>query len=204
MKRLICAVLMACMLCSLVGCQEKKTLPQPEFPLSEEALTTALEETGLSWSVGQKIEEERYTIYAMHRPEDRADYNGVSIGTYNYEEIGRRLFITYLEPQNRELAAEDQPSASWSDLEEILVLIARLFGGFADAEEIYRACSSEDLPLNANFLWEGIIAGRYFYITTQRHMNPDRFFKGNRIVFAMYESKDAYLQYRQMVESSKS
>ena len=51
-KRLMCILLVA----AVLRCQNKQPLPQPKFPLSEEALAAALEETDLSWSIEQAAE----------------------------------------------------------------------------------------------------------------------------------------------------
>ena len=200
-KRLICALLVAAAL--FAGCQKKEPLPQPEFPLSEEALAAALEETGLSWSIEQVDENTDGTDtsigYSLHRPENEVGYNGVFITSYDTEELGRVLHIDFHEPQNQQWWQEEK-AACWADWRETLVLVARLYGGFEDAEEIYRACSATELPQDENILWQGTLTGGYFIMVTENPMKPKRLSMGNFVSFNVYESEDAYLQFQQIAE----
>lgn len=198
-KRLICALLAAAALFG--GCQKKEPLPQPEFPLPEAALAAALEETGLSWSIEQADEhtdgKDTSISYALHRPENRVGYNGVFITSYDSEELGRVLKIYFREPQNKQWWQEEK-AACWEDWQETLVLVTRLYGGFEDAEEIYRACSSVELPQDAYILWQGTLTGGYFRMATGNLMKPERFSEGNTVSFSVYESEDAYLRFHQI------
>lgn len=199
--RILCILLSAAFL--LAGCQKKELLPQPEFPLSEAALAAALEETGLSWSI-----KETYTNtdgkdigigYSLHRPGDRASYYGVYINSYDTEALGRRLQIYFREPQNKQWW-QDETEACWEDWQQTLELAARLYGGFEDAGEIYRACSAGELPKDQTVLWEGTLTGGYFHMTTSNHMKPDRLALGNNVTLNVYESEEHYLRFQQMAE----
>ena len=200
-KPLICALLVAAAL--LAGCQKKEPLPQPEFPLSEVALNAALEETGLSWSIEQADEHTDGTdtsiSYSLYRPESGVAFNSVFITSYDSEELGRVLSIDFCEPQNRQWWQEEKP-VRWADWRETLVLVARLYGGFEDAKEIYRACSRTELPQDENILWQGMLTGGYFIMVTENPMKPKRLSMGNSVRFKVYESEDAYLRYEQIAE----
>lgn len=200
-KRLICALLVAATL--FVGCQKKEPLPQPEFPLSEAALAAALEKTGLSWSIEEAYEHTDGTdtsiSYSLHRPESEVAYNSVFITSYDTEELGRVLHIDFHEPQNRQWWQEEKP-VCWKDWREMLVLVARLYGGFKDVKEIYRACSGTELPQDENILWQGTLTGGYFIMVTENPMKPKRLSMGNSVHFKVYESEDAYLLAQQMAE----
>jgi hypothetical protein len=200
-KPLICALLVVAAL--LAGCQKKELMPQPEFPLSEEALAAALEETGLSWSIEQADERTDGTdtsiVYTLHRPETRVGYNGVFITSYDTEELDRVLQIDFREPQNKQWW-QDEKTACWADWRETLALVARLYGGFKDAKEIYRACSRTELPQDKNILWQGTLTGGYFIMVTENPMKPKRLSMGNSVRFKVYETEDAYLLAQQIAE----
>lgn len=192
----------------LAGCQQKETLPRPEFPLSEETLVAALDETGLLWSIKQTDKATVGTMkkitYSLYRPESGRDYNSVFILSYDSDELGRRLQILFHEPQNKQWWTEEKESvACWEDWRDMLVLVARLYGGFEDAEEIYRACAAVELPKDEHLLWEGTLTGGYFYMQTQNHMKPERFSMGNTVSFNVYESEQAYLKYQRMLEERR-
>ncbi len=200
-RRLTCALLMTFTL--LVGCQKKEFMPQPEFPLSESVIAAALEEIGLSWSIEQADEYSDGTDtsigYSLYRSEDKVGYNGVFITSYDSEQLGRVLQIYFREPQNKTWWQEEK-TACWEDWRETLVLVAQLYGGFEDAEEIYRVCSSVELPQDTNILWQGMLTGGYFRMVTETPMKPERFSEGNSVFFSVYESEDAYLQFQQIAE----
>ncbi|WP_312940041.1 hypothetical protein [Oscillibacter sp.] len=178
-------------------------MPQPEFPLSESVIAAALEEIGLSWSIEQADEYSDGTDtsigYSLHRSEDKVGYNGVFITSYDSEQLGHVLQIYFREPQNKTWWQEEK-TACWEDWRETLVLVARLYGGFEDAEEIYRVCSSVELPQDTNILWQGILTGGYFCMVTETPMKPERFSEGNSVFFSVYKSEDAYLQFQQIAE----
>ena len=200
-KLLICILLVAAAL--LAGCQKKEPLPQPEFPMSEEALAAALEETGLSWSIEQADEHtdgnDTSISYYLYRSESGVAYNSVSITSYDTEELGRVLHIDFREPQNQQWW-QDEKTACWEDWRETLVLVARLYGGFEDTKEIFRACSRTELPQDENILWEGTLTGGYFRMVTENPMKPKRLSMGNWVSFNVYESEDAYLKFEQKAE----
>lgn len=204
-KQLLCALLATVAL--LVGCQKKDLLPQPEFPLSEAALTAALEEAGLAWSIEQVDELTKGTdkgvTYSLHRPESGRDYNSVFINSYDSKEFGRRLQIYFREPQNREWRQEEKKAAVWEDWREMLMLVARLYGGFEDTKEIYRACSAVELPQDTNTLWQGTLTGGYFRMRTESPMKPQRFSLGNSVSFNVYESEAYYLKLQRMAEEAR-
>lgn len=187
--------------------REKELLPQPEFPLSEVALSEVLDESGLPWTIEETYEATDGTIkaitYSLHIPGIKEDYHSVHINSFYSEELGRRLQVYFNEPQNKQWWNEED-DAGWEDWRELLILLARLYGGFQDAEEIYRTCSAEELPRDAYVLWQGTLTGGYFRMETFHPMRPERFSKGNMLRFDLYESEGAYLKFREMVEESKN
>lgn len=198
-SKLLYILLMATIFLFFNGCTKKELIPKMEFPLSEDALTMALEETGLPWSIERQQEMTDGTTlaitYILHLPEMRSGYNSVSVSSYESKEYGRTLQILFSEPQNKQYwLVEDD--ACWEDWYDILVLIARIYGGFEDVEEIYRVCSAEEFPKDVNVLWEGTLTGGYFLMVTSKPMKPERFKLGNTLVFNAFESKDSYLQFQ--------
>lgn len=203
-KCLFCILAVTASFLMFTGCQRRETLPRPEFPLSESDLAAVLEATGLAWSIEQRDElTDGKTIaftYTLRTLEMREGYNGVIINTYDSEEHGRRLHIFFSEPQNKQWWLEED-DAGWEEWKPLLMLIARIYGGFTDAEEIYRNCSAQEMPKDAHLLWEGTLTGGYFRMMTNKPMKPERLKLGNTLTFNMYESKDAYLKTLQKVGS---
>lgn len=206
-KLLVCVLLAAAAISVLVFSQKKDPLPRPEFPLSEAALTAALEETGLAWSIEQA---DTFTSaadisisYSLNRPESGKDYNTFFVNSFDSEEYGRRLQIFFVEPQNRLWTYETVNDARWEDWRDTLVLVARLYGGFEDAEEIYRTCSAVELPKDNQILWQGALTGGYFRMTTKSPMKPDRFSLGNTVSFNVYESEAYYLKFAEKAEEAQ-
>lgn len=197
MKRVACIFVATASFLIFAGCQRRETLPRPEFPLSESDLAAALEETGLDWSIEQRYElTDGKTIaftYTLRTPEMREGYNGVSINTHDSEEHGRRLHIFFSEPQNKQWWLEED-DAGWEEWKPVLMLIARIYGGFTDAEEIYRSCSAQEMPKDTHLLWEGTLTGGYFRMKTNEPMKPERLKLGNTLTFNLYESEEAYLK----------
>lgn len=198
-SKLLYVFLMATIFLIFNGCAKQESIPKIEFPLPEDTLATALEETGLPWSIEQQQEMTDGTTiaitYILHRPENRSGYNSVAISSYESKEYGRTLQILFSEPQNKQYwLVEDD--ACWEDWYDILVLIARIYGGFEDVEEIYRVCSAEEFPKDKNVLWEGTLTGGYFLMATSKPMKPERFKLGNTLMFNVFESKDSYLQFQ--------
>lgn len=179
--------------------------PQPQFPLSEADLTAALEETGLLWDIEEtEVRTDRETTvisYSLHIPGIREGYNSVSITSYDSKELGRRLQIYFSEPQNKQYWLE-KDDACWEDWREMLVLIARLYGGFEDENEIYRTCSATELSKEEKLLWEGTLTGGYFVMSTANPLKPQRLKLGNVLQFNVYESEAMYLKFWNMVAES--
>lgn len=177
----------------------------PEFPLSELALTGALEETDLSWSIEQmeKTTDEKTTgiTYSLHRPESGVDYNTVFVTSFDSGEIGRRLQILYSAPQKKQWWDEE---VHWEDWKKTIELTARLYGGFEDAEEIYRACSAVELPQEKRILWQGMLTGGYCVIRISEPIQSWRFSRrGYTLSFNVFESEDTYLQFQQLAEKAR-
>lgn len=205
MKKLIACAMMIVTVSLLARCQKKELLPQPEFPLSEAELTGALEEIGLPWSIEETHEnsdgKDVGITYLLHRPEHREGHICVvTINSYDTEELGRKLSIGFREPQDKQWWDGTVEDARWEDWREVLSLAARLYGGFEDAEEIYRACSVEELSQEDNVLWQGTLNGRYILMRTENPMTPKRLALGNFVFLDIYES-EAY--YHTAVERSK-
>lgn len=198
MKKLIACAMMIAAVSILAGCQKKELLPQPEFPLSEAELTAALDEIGLPWSIEETHEnsdgKDVGITYLLHRPEHRGGHICVvTINSYDTEEFGRKLGVDFIKPQKKPWYRED---IRWEDWRELMALTARLYGGFEDAEEIYRACSAVELPQDAINLWEGTLTGGYCRIGISEKIESWR--PSNRgliLSLDIYESEAYYLAF---------
>lgn len=160
MKRLIYILLTLGALCSLAGCQETG-LSRPDFPLEEQVVNAALEQSGLPGAISKDETQsyaEWHTIYTL-RDEDQV--LPIAIISSSLRE-GERLFqIDFISPP---LSAG--PAFAWEDWKQQLVFSTLLYGGFADAEQVYRAFSEQEVsegklpPYEDRELAE-IIAERY-------------------------------------------
>ena len=141
----------------LSACQSKETLPQPEFPLSEETISAALTEQGLDWSIDQgHTPADSSSTFLLLRPESGKEYGDLSVTAWETQDEGRYLNITRIISKKDLTTGE---SHSWEDWKDIFVLSTRLYGGFASAEELYETCSGTELPLDEPILFEDQLTG---------------------------------------------
>lgn len=138
MKRLICLLITLGVFFSFAGCQKTGML-RPDFPLEEEVVTAALEETGLPGLISED-ETQSYTeghiMYTL-RNEDQRLVMDISSSCRNGS---RFLKISYILPP-----VPEGPAFAWVDWKQQFVFAALLFGGFADKEEIYRAFAEQNV-----------------------------------------------------------
>lgn len=192
-KQWACAILGAVML--FAGCQRTEEAPRPEFPLSQETLAAALDETGLSWTIRQADERtdgtDQTVVYTLNRPESGVDYNTAFVNGYHSSAYGRSLELIFHVPQDKQWWVE-RKEPRWEDFQQAMALAARLYGGFADPEELYRACSAVELPRDVRVLWEGALTGGYCRVTASAPLKSWASSKGYSVTVRVYESEEAY------------
>ena len=214
MKRSIFVFLAVCLLCSLAGCQ-KSTMPQPDFPLEENVITDALEQTGLPGVISESetfSSIEGHIVYVLRDPaktyadtENKVLIAGISSAITEGE---RFLFVTFL-------SAPDEPATLpfvWKDWKQQIVFATLLFGGFADEEEVYRAFSNKETPESKeSFEWEAQLPGGY--CTVRYRLNASEITHSfpepivNRASYmvnvTIYESKSLYQKLQEKMKESK-
>ena len=158
-RLLACAVLVPALLLS--ACQKREVLPKSEFPLSEETITAAVTAQGLDWTVNWNEQERQTdikTVYGLLQPESGQEFNTVFITSAQTEELGRYL-DTVLMISHTQLQWPLEEPHSWEEWKDLLMLSARLYGGFEDEEEIFQACAKEELPVSYTHLTLPTIVG---------------------------------------------
>lgn len=195
-RSLTCAVLALVLLLS--ACQKQEVLPRPEFPLSEEAVTAAVTAQGLDWTVNWNEPERQTdikTVYGLLQPESGQEFNTVFITSAQTEELGRYLSTTLVIPRTQLQWPLEDPH-NWEEWKDLLILSARLYGGFEDEEEIFQACAKEELPLDMTNLWEGSLTGGYCRVKTSEPIQDWSPFVGGGLTYNLhidlFESEDAY------------
>lgn len=195
-RSLACAVLVPALLLS--ACQKREVLPKPEFPLSEETVTTAVTAQGLDWTFGQDEQEGQTdikTVYSLRRPESGQEFNTVFITSAQTEELGRYL-DTVLMISHTQLQWPLEEPHSWEEWKDLFKLSARLYGGFEDEEEIFQACAKEELPLDKTTLWEGTLTGGYCQVRASAPIQDWSPFAGGGLMYnihvELFESEDTY------------
>lgn len=195
MKRLVYPLLASLLFCA--GCQAKETLPEPDYPLSEEAAVAAVAEAGLNWRVTATdvytYEGGEMTVHSFFRPESGVDFQTAFVSSRAPEGIGRWLTISLSEPT---VAPWPEPAIpSWEHWESVLALAVGLYGGFEDAGALYRACAAEPLPMKEEILFEGTLTGGYCRIRVNQPITDWRPSQANVLFLDMFESQDAYGQF---------
>lgn len=178
--------------------QKKNLLPCPEFPLSEGAVETALEDSGLDWSI-ERVDQETFeesiprVTYSLSLPEDKADFTTVFIVSFQPPRFGR--FMQMIQHFNAARVADFQEAeVSWTDFQQILELAARLYGGFRSPDEIYQACRSAPLPKEKRTLWQGQLTGGYCVIRAFPSIQSWKKGKAGNIDVTVYETESAFQQ----------
>ena len=164
------------MLC-FVSIGKKDVLPQPAFPLDDEVIIVALEQSGLpgilsesettSWADGQRMHIVRSptitysdtvsTEEAYANPSTRLLTAGISSATVE----GERVLITVFD----QIDVSDQ--MSWEDWKQQIVFATLLYGGFEDEEQVYQAFAGKELPYGENAFqrWDVQLPGGYCTVT---------------------------------------
>lgn len=143
MKRLICTFTAFVVVCSLAGCQ-KSGLPQPDFPLTEDAILSAQSQTGLPGIISDTFSSvEGHTAYTLYHPTKtygRADSRVITAAISSALTDGGRFLSVELDS----LTVTEKPEFKWEDWKQQFEFATLLYGGFADAEEVFRAFSAKD------------------------------------------------------------
>lgn len=152
----VCALAMVCL---LAGCKKNEPLPST-FPLKEDAIISALEETGLSGKISESETEsysDRHIAYVVRsETETYGDSdNGVMVASVSSAatDDGRVLF-TVFDRINVE-------QFSWEDWKEQIRFATILFGGFGEENAVYQAFCEKELPGNQPHEWDEQLPGGY-------------------------------------------
>lgn len=137
MKRLVSIFLVFSVVGLLPACQ-KAEQPQPAFPLKEEVVTAALEQTGLPGKIC-KSETQSYrkghVLYTVRNQPEPLPMVAVSSALTEGE---RYLSLIFISPP-----VSEQIPFTWDDWKQQLLFTALLCGSFSDEEELYRAFSQQ-------------------------------------------------------------
>lgn len=203
-------VLAACLLLTwitlIAGCQKAERLQQPEFPLSEEAVTEALKELGLEWRI-ERVQEDALldeettpTVnYSLCTSDDSAGYPTVFINSYHSTAFGRFLQATLYMNKAKVSEIRESGEISWEDWREVIELSAQLYGGFESADEIYQACTAAEIPEDEKMLWQGSLTGGYCTIEAMPGIQTWSK-KGGSLHVIIYESEDAFQRMQQRAQ----
>ncbi|MDC7290605.1 hypothetical protein NXH76_22710 [Blautia schinkii] len=218
MKKILLSFLTAVCILSLAGFQSDNSgrevsnteladstsgerLPEPEFPLSEDVVNDALDELGLDWDIsedeiqqisGDDVEGIIYTFCdpVKTQSEDSTAaffYGGVSSGLVE----GKRQLSLALESGGHGL---DGVPFAWEDWKQMIVLGTKLYGGFENEEEVYRALSELEVPDDDSRLKWGVPLSKG-YCNVQRGAIQTSPSKGRYALWInFYESEENYQQ----------
>lgn len=177
----------------LVGCSRKAA--RPEFPLTEETVTAALENAGLDWTVTEIDDTSGGTTprsaISFRRGETETDQNSAFITSFVSEDFGRTLQLLLRVPGGSGATAV---ILDWADMEGVFELSLLLYGGFDDCNELYQAAAATELPLAETTLFQGALSGGYCYVTSTPSLatysaEPSQ---GCTLQLLMFESEDAF------------
>lgn len=135
MKRLVSIFLVFSVVGLLPACQ-KAEQPQPAFPLKEEVVTAALEQTGLPGKICESETQsyrKGHVLYTVRNQTEPLPMVAVSSALTEGE---RFLDLTFISP-----SVSEQIPFTWDDWKQQLLFTALLYGSFSDEEELYRAFS---------------------------------------------------------------
>jgi len=210
MKRLICTFLAFGMLCSLIGCQETG-MPRPDFPLEEEIVVAALEQTGLPGVISESETQSYAEGHISYTLREQTGTNGMMTAISSALTEGKRfLSIIFHSP-----SVPEPPPFSWEDWKKQLVFASLLSGGFADEEELYRAFSEQEVPesgetdkwIAERYEWAAALpAGycivRYHLINTKiesSSLGTRIFEQSPQMYITIYESESHYQKTQQKI-----
>lgn len=144
-KKRLAFALAAGLFCALAGCQ-KSGLPKPGFPLEESVVAAAMEQAGLPGEINPEETQSGKAGHILYSLRDPArtyagTENPVLTASFSSAQLegGRVLYASFFLPNALD-------GFAWEDWREAVLCATRLFGGFADEEEVYRAFSSQPLP----------------------------------------------------------
>lgn len=192
MKRSICTFLAVVLLCSLLGCQ-KNGLPQPDFPLEEDVITNALEQTGLPGVISESetfSSIEGHISYTLRDPtetygdtENKVVTAGISSAITEGERFLSMIF----------LSDPDEPTTlpfEWEDWKQQIIFTTLLFGSFEDEEDVYRAFSNKETPEGEErFEWDAQLRGGYCRVSYNFNTILEQPYT---VRVTIYESKSLY------------
>ena len=149
----------------IAGCSHAAA--RPEFPLTEETVTAALEKAGLDWTVTEIDDIPAGTTprsaISLRRGEIETDQNSAFITSFVSEDFGRTLQILLRKPGGSGATAV---IPDWDDMERMFELSLLLYGGFDDCSELYKAAAVTELPLAETTLFHGALSGGYCHVTS--------------------------------------
>ena len=161
------------------------------FPLSEKAVTTALNDVGLPLTISseetQSFTEGQIAYTLRSGGEDRFPWGGVSSAVYGG---GKRFCqVTHLE------AAGEDITFHWEDWQKTITLAGKLWGGFDDDDQLYRQLSDLNIPDDTvtGASWETETGGgfcRVSYSVTMIQSKPSHV----NFTIVFYESRQEYCQ----------
>lgn len=197
MKRSIFVFLVVCLLCSLAGCQ-KSTMPQPDFPLEEDVITDALEQTGLPGVISESetfSSIEGHIAYVLRDPMETygdTDNTMLIAGISSAITEGERFLSMIF------LSAPDEPATlpfEWEDWKRQIVFTTLLFGGFNDEEEVYRAFFDKKIPEGEDrFEWDAQLPNGYCRVSYNFNTIREQPYT---VRITIYESKSLYKKLHQ-------
>lgn len=173
------------MTCSaVVG--ETDTLPQPAFPLKEEAIILALEKARLPGKISESetvsLVEGQIEYVVRHPTETYSDEisleearakpeSRVIVATVSSAMLdGERVIFTSFIPKG----APEQ--FAWEDWKQQIVFTTLLYGSFEDEEDVYRTFSDKVFPKGeVSFEWDAQLPGGYCVTRYQSHMYYDEY-----------------------------
>ena len=227
MKERLFTLVMTVVAAALVlsGCQTApaepppaETLPQPEFPLTEEAVNAALEQSGFPGEISAEETQsyqEGHIAYSI-RDDSRtytAGGNAVLSAGISSSLVDGVRFLAVSLP----LPSQKEPPEpfQWEDMKPELVMAALLYGGFTDEEEIYRAFSEEEFPQDQAVgqetepviergQWTRDLTGGYCQVTVRRSQRStgSTTYTETRTI-QIFQSEEAYQDYQKELEEAQ-
>lgn len=177
------------------GCQKSERVP-----LEEDEVTRLLEQVGLPGEISEDETESRkkgQISYVIRDPAETYGDSGnkkmVAGVTSLVRKDGRALSTTFV--QN----VAEEPIV-WADWERQIKLATLLYGGFADEEVLYKACTEAELPTDTNsFSWETELPEGYCRVQYRTHRNKTYDERNFEVVYysatmwvSIYESRAFY------------
>lgn len=220
MKRLtyiLLAVGLLGVLCFITICK-RDVLPQPVFPLEEEAVIAALEKTGLPGKISESETtsgERRIQYVVRSQTETYSDsicpeeayanpYSRVLIASIFSGIIEDERMLSIMFDQ------KDIPEQfAWENWKQQIVLATLLYGGFKNEDEIYQTILEKAPPAGEDsFEWSAQLSGGYCWVhynSRKSHTNYGEYeirklrHSGTMIV-KIFESKALFQKYQENIQ----